>query len=195
MVFPQVLVVYGRKLRLHRVQYLAPVVRPVLALVEEVCPVVVVGRKLVVVVGKRYPYLDRIQQVPEIVDSLVEIPEPQRDVPIQLRYPGRIIDSRQCKILVPGLSATLDIHVYVGSMRRDKLIGRFCIQPDSVSLFIVKALVSGVIIPTSFPYIGTNIGSEKRLVIFDQIPQPSINRSYPKAVLPGYLYARQFCID
>lgn len=74
MIFSQVLVVYGLKLRLHCVQYLAPVVRPVLAPVEEVCPVVVVGRKLVVVVGKRYPYLDRIQQVPEIVDSLVEIP-------------------------------------------------------------------------------------------------------------------------
>ena len=50
MVFPQVLVVYGRKLRLHRVQYLAPVVRPVLAPVEEVCPVVVVGRKPVIVI-------------------------------------------------------------------------------------------------------------------------------------------------
>lgn len=195
MVFPQVLVVYGRKLWLHYVQYLASIVRPILAPVEEVCPVVVVGRKLVVVVGKRYPYLDRVQQVPEIVDSLIKIPKPQRDVPVQLRYPGRIVGSRQCKILVPGLSATLDIHVYVGGMRRDKLIGRFCIQPDGIAFFIVKALVSGVIIPTSFPYIGTNIGSEKRLVIFDQIPQPGVNRSYPKAVLPGYLYARQFCMD
>ena len=94
MVFPQVLVIYSQKLRLHRVQYLAPVVRPVLTPVEEVCPVVVVGRKLVIVVRKRYPYLDRIQQISEIVDSLVEISEPQRNVPIQLRYPGRIIDGR-----------------------------------------------------------------------------------------------------
>ena len=54
------LVVYGLNLRLHRVQYLAPVVRPVLAPIEEVCPVVVVGRKPVIVIGKRYPYLDRI---------------------------------------------------------------------------------------------------------------------------------------
>lgn len=167
MVFPQVLVVYGRKLRLHRVQYLAPIVRPVFAPVEEVCPIVVVGRKLVVVVGKRYPYLDRIQQVPEIVDSLVEIPEPQRDVPVQLRYPGRIVDSRQREILIPGLSATLDVHVYVGGMRRDKLIGRFGIQPDGVAFFIVKALVSGIVIPAPFPYIRTNIGSEKRLVVLD----------------------------
>ena len=52
MVFPQVLIVYGRKLRLHRVQYLAPVVRPILAPVEEVRPVVVVGRKPVIVIGK-----------------------------------------------------------------------------------------------------------------------------------------------
>lgn len=195
MVFPQVLVIYSLKLRLHRVQYLAPVVRPVLAPVEEVRPVVVVGRKPVIVIGKRYPYLDRIQQVPEIVDSLVEIPEPKRDVPIQLRYPGLIVDCRQRQILIPGLGAPLDIHVYVGGMRRDKLIGRFCIQPDGVALFIVKAFVSGVVIPASFPYIGTNAGSEKRLVVFDQIPQPGINCSYPKAVSPGYLYARQFCID
>lgn len=52
-------------------------------------------------------------------------------------------------------------------MRRDKLIGWFGIQPDGVALFIVKALVSGVVIPAPFPYIGTNIGSEKRLVVLD----------------------------
>lgn len=167
MVFPQVLVIYSQKLRLHRVQYLAPVIRPVLTPVEEVCPVVVVGRKLVVIVRKRYPYLDRIQQISEIVDSLVEISEPQRNVPIQLRYPGRIIDGRQREILIPGLSAPLDVHVYVGGMRCDKLIGWFCIQPNGIALFIVKALISGIVIPTSFPYIGTNIGSEKRLVIFN----------------------------
>ena len=95
MVFPQVFVVYGRKLRLNRIEYPAPVIRPVLAPVEEVSPVIVVCRKLVVVVRKRYPYLDRIQQIPEIVDSPVEIPEPQRDVPVQLCYPGLIVDSRQ----------------------------------------------------------------------------------------------------
>ena len=195
MVFLQVLVVYGRKLWLYRVQYLAPIVRPVLAPIEEVGPVIVIGRKLVVVVRKRYPYLDRIQQISEIVNPLVEIPEPQCDVPIQLHYPGRIVDGRQRKILIPGLSATLDIHVYVGGMRRDKLVGWFCIQPDSITLFIVKALVSGVIIPAPFPYVRPDAGSEKRLIVFNQVSQPCINGSYPKAVLPGYLYARQFCID
>lgn len=88
MVFPQVLVIYGQKLRLCRIEYLTPVVRLVLAPVEEVGPVVVVGRKLVVVVRKRYPYLDRIQQISEIINPLVEISETQRDIPIQLRYPS-----------------------------------------------------------------------------------------------------------
>ena len=167
MVFPQMLVIYGQKLRLCRIEYLTPVVRLVLAPIEEVCPVVVVGRKLVVVVGKRYPYLNRIQQVPEIVDSLVEISEPQRDIPVQLRYPSRIVGGGQREILVPGLGTTLDIHVYIGGMRRDKLIGGFGVQPDGVAFFIVKALVSGIVIPAPFPYIRTNIGSEKCLVVLD----------------------------
>ena len=105
--------------------------------------------------------------VPEIVDSPVEVPEPKRNVPVQLRYPGLIVNGGQRQILIPGLGAPLDIHVYVCGMRRDKLIGRFCIQPDGVALFIVKAFVSGVVIPASFPYIRTNTGSEKCLVVFD----------------------------
>ena len=95
MVFPQVFVIYGRKLRFHHIKYLVPVIRLVLTPVEEVCPVVVVGRKLIIVVRKRYPYLDRIQQIPEIVDSLVEISESQRDIPIQLCYTGLIINCGQ----------------------------------------------------------------------------------------------------
>ena len=91
MIFPQMLVVYGRKLRFHRIKYLILIIRPILASIEEVGPIIVVSRKLVVVVGKRYSYLNRIQQVSEIVDSLVKIAKPQRNISIQLRYPGRII--------------------------------------------------------------------------------------------------------
>ena len=82
MIFSQVFVIYGRKLRFHHIKYLTPVIRLALTPVEEICPVVVVGRKLIIVVRKRYPYLNRIQQIPEIIDSLVEISESQRDVPI-----------------------------------------------------------------------------------------------------------------